>query len=144
MFNKKNPDSNISKTSKETDITTIKPQNSIPVSSTPSSNAILSYTNINGLLIYRSDCFVVINGSYSEEVNAINAVSNMRSSGYTNVGYFWRPDYPSINDKYLYSTFIGLYQTYNECEKDLRIFKQSNAYWYGIKISKNNSRVEIR
>jgi serine/threonine-protein kinase len=138
FFNKKKKsDSNISNTSKGT-------PSSAPESSTPTSNAVLSYTDMNGLLIYRSDCFVIINGSYAEEINAINAVNSMRVSGYTNAGFFWRPDYPSINDKYLYSTFIGPYQTYNECEKNLRVFKQSNAYWYGIKISYDNTRVEIR
>ena len=103
-----------------------------------------SYTDINGKLVYRSDCFVIVNGSYTEEANAINAVNSMKASGYNNAGYFWRPDFPSVNDKYLYSTFIGIYQSYNECEKDLRIFKQSNAYWYGIKISYDNTKVEIR
>ena len=103
-----------------------------------------SYTDINGKFVYRSDCFVIITGSYSEEVNAINAVSSMKGSGYANAGYFWRPDFPSVNDKYLYSTFIRQYQTYEECEKDLRVFKQTNAYWYGIKISYDNTRVEIR
>jgi len=103
-----------------------------------------SYVDVSGKLVYKSDCFVIITGSYTEEANAINAISTTKASGNTNVGYLWRPDYPSINDKYFYSTFIGPYETYAACENDLRIYKPSNIYWYGLKVSYSSNRVEIR
>jgi len=103
-----------------------------------------SYNDINGKFVYRSDCFVIITGSYTEEVNTIDAVSSMRIPGYTNTGYLWRPDYPSINDRHLFSTFIGPYTAYSECQDNLKKLKGANKYWYGIKVSYDNTRVDIR
>jgi len=110
----------------------------------PSTAGSLSFTDLNGKLVYRSDCYVVITGSFAEEIYAINEVSSMKASGYTQSGYLWRMDYPSINDKYLYSTFLGPFQSYEECKMTLMPYKSSHRYAYGIKVSYENNRTEIR
>ena len=99
---------------------------------------------MNGLLVHRSDCFVIITGSFANEAYARDFAVNMKNEGYQNTGYLWIPDYPSLSGKQFYATFIGPYQTYSDCENNLRTLKKTGRFWYGIKVSYENTRVEIR
>ena len=103
-----------------------------------------SYLQQDGKLAFRSDCYVIVTGSYMEESYAASYVATMKKEGYRNAGYLWIPDYPSLSGKSLYATFIGPYQTYIECENSLRSMKTNSRFWYGIKVSNDPERVEIR
>jgi serine/threonine protein kinase len=104
----------------------------------------VSYISSQGKLVYGSDCFVIITGSFANETDAKNDVQRIRNEGYSNAGYLWIPDYPSLSGLQLYAPFIGPFQTYEECEKNLRTLPKTGRFWYGIKISYDNTRVEIR
>jgi len=86
----------------------------------------------DGKFVYKEDCFVIITGSYESETNAINAVKTMREQGSLNSGYFWRPDFPSVADKSLFSTFIGPFKTYQECQSALREYKLQSDTCTGL------------
>jgi hypothetical protein len=103
-----------------------------------------SYIDPEGKLVYKSDCFVIITGSFSYETDAKNEVVRMKNEGYTNAGYLWIPDYPSLSGKQFYAPFIGPFQSYSECENNLRSLTKTGRFWYGVKVSFDNTRVEIR
>lgn len=111
--------------------------------SSSSENA-ASYTDVDGKLVFRSDCYVIITGSFAEENYARGYVSNMKNQGYSNVGYLWIPDYPSLSGKQFYASFIGPYQSYTECENNLRTLKVNSRFWYGKKVSYSSEQIEIR
>jgi len=104
----------------------------------------LSYTNSDGKLVYKSDCFVIVTGSFSYETDARNDVLRMKNEGYSNAGYLWIPDYPSLSGKQFYAPFIGPFQTYEECQNSLRSLSKTGRFWYGKKVSYDNTQVEIR
>lgn len=119
-------------------------QTTVPVIDTTALPPSVSYTANNGKLVFQTDCFVIITGSYAEESNAVDAVNSMKGAGYTNCGYLWLMDYPSIADKELFSTFIGPFDNYAGCMQELSIYKQNNKYAYGIKVSYENLKTEFR
>ena len=103
-----------------------------------------SFTNIDGKLVYKSDCFVIITGSFSYETDAKTEVRRMINEGYANAGYLWIPDYPSLSGKEFYAPFVGPFKSYGECENNLKSLPKTGRFWYGIKVSFDNTRVEIR
>ncbi len=103
-----------------------------------------SYTEREAKLVYQSDCYVIITGSFSYETDAKNEVKRIRTAGHSNTGYLWIPDYPSLSGKSFFAPFIGLFQTYQECEKNLRSLTRTGMFWYGVKVSYSPERVEIR
>ncbi len=103
-----------------------------------------SYTDITGKLIYKGDCYVIITGSFVNETYARGYADSINKQGYQNIGYLWIPDYPSLSGKPFYATFIGPYQTYAACENNLRTLKKTGRFWYGIKVSYDSQRIEIR
>lgn len=104
----------------------------------------LSYTDEYGRLIYKSDCYIIVTGSFTDEVNARNYVQTMKTEGTVNAGYLWIPDYPSLSGKPFYATFIGPYQSYTDCEENLRTLKVNSRFWYGKKVSYDPEQIEIR
>jgi hypothetical protein len=114
------------------------------ISGNNENNNSVSYLGNNGKLIYKSDCFVIITGSFTYEKDVINDVSRMRNEGYSNAGYIWIPDYPSMSGKQLYAPFIGPFQSYEECKKNLQSLSKTGRFWYGLKVSYTPQRVEIR
>ncbi|MBK8300439.1 MAG: SPOR domain-containing protein [Chitinophagaceae bacterium] len=115
-------------------------------SSDPSSDdtGLASFTDSDGKLVYKSDCFVIITGSFSYETDAKTEVRRMINEGYSNSGYLWIPDYPSLSGKQFYAPFIGPFTSYGECETNLKSLAKTGRFWYGVKVSFDNNRVEIR
>jgi hypothetical protein len=93
---------------------------------------------------FKDDCYVVITASFESEENAKENVQKLLDRGYSNSGYFWRPDYYSTSRKAFYVSFIGPYNTYEECRyaynQNKQIFKGS----YGINISQSANEEKIR
>jgi hypothetical protein len=104
----------------------------------------MSYTDGNGKLVFRSDCYIIVTGSFAEEYYARDYVQTMKNQGHNNTGYLWIPDYPSLSGKQFYATFIGPFATYSECENNLRYLKVNSRFWYGKKVSYNPEQIEIR
>lgn len=115
-----------------------------PNEQTEAANPDFSYTEYNGSFIYRSDCFIIVTGSFVEEKYAIDYVRTMKNEGHSNAGYLWIPDFPSLSGKRFYATFIGPYKSYSECENNLRTLKVNSRFWYGKKVSYNPEQIEIR
>lgn len=140
---KKEEISNVNTTSAPTFDSTAKMVESPPVQTdVPTTGA--SYIDADGKFVYRSDCFVIITGSFADENYTRGYVNTMKNEGHSNAGYLWIPDYPSLSGKRFYATFIGPYQSYAECESSLRTLKVNSRFWYGIKVSSDPVRVEIR
>lgn len=125
-------------------VTTNNDQHSAGQKNNNTTSTAISYTNEYGKLIYLSDCYIIVTGSFVEEYNARDYVNSMKYQGFSNVGYLWIPDYPSLSGKRFYATFIGPYQSYNECETNLRTLKINSRFWYGKKVSNNPEQIEIR
>lgn len=104
----------------------------------------VSYTDVYGKLVFISDCYIIVTGSFADEYYARDYVNTMRNEGHPNSGYLWIPDYPSLSGKQFYATFIGPYQSYDECENSLRTLKVNSRFWYGKKVSYNPDQIEIR
>jgi serine/threonine protein kinase len=119
-------------------------KNLVKQKSKASRSGAASYLDNNGKLVFRTDCYVIITGSFSYESDAKNDVQRIRNEGYSNAGYLWIPDYPSLSGKEFYAPFIGPFQTYDECERNLRSLSKTGRFWYGVKVSYDNARVEIR
>lgn len=141
---KKDDDSAVKNKNEVIDVTTIDPPVSKTETISSTSTAALSYTDMNGLLVYRSDCFVIITGSFANETNARDYAASMKKDNYSNTGYLWIPDYPSLSGRQLYATFIGPFQSYADCENNLRSLKVNSRFWYGKKVSYNPEQIEIR
>ena len=120
-------------------------QNNSPAQGqTDNSSQELSYTDEYWRLIYRSDCYIIVTGSFVEERIARDYVNTMKNYGHSNSGYLWIPEYPSLSGKQFYATFIGPYRSYEECESNLRTLKFNSRFWYGKKVSYNPEQIEIR
>lgn len=102
-----------------------------------------STLNENKKLVFQSPCYVIVTGAYVTENDARNGVSQTIAEGYSNAGYLWIPDYPSLSGKQFFSTFLGPYPTYDECKVSLNSIRQTGKSWYGVKVSYENTRVEI-
>lgn len=109
-----------------------------------SSDGSSSYNGTNGKLVFKNDCFVIITGSFGYETDAINEVKRIKNQGYSNAGYLWIPDYPSLSGKQFYAPYIGPFASYSDCENNLRTLAKTGRFWYGIKVSYQKERVEIR
>lgn len=104
----------------------------------------LSYTDNEGKLVFKSDCFVIITGSFTYERDVKTDVRRLKEMGYANAGYLWIPDYPSLSGKPFFAPFIGPFKSYSECETNLRSLAKAGRFWYGLKVSFDARRVEIR
>ncbi len=93
---------------------------------------------------FKDDCYVVITASFESEENAKENVQNLIDRGYSNAGYFWRPDYYSTSVKAFYVSFIGPYNTYEECRYAYNQHKHLFKGSYGINISQSAKEEKIR
>jgi hypothetical protein len=93
---------------------------------------------------FKDDCYVVITASFESEENAKENVQNLIDRGYSNAGYFWRPNYYSTAEKAYYVTFIGPFSTQEECRYYYDQNKSTLKGSYGINISQNERGEKIR
>lgn len=98
----------------------------------------------NDKLVFKNPCYVIVNGSYGSENDARAEVSRLRNAGYSNPGYLWIPDFPSLSGKPFYATFLGPYPTREACREAYGSISKSGMYWYGIRVSYEPGRDEIR
>jgi hypothetical protein len=98
----------------------------------------------NDKLVFKNPCYVIVNGSYGMENDARTEVSRLRNAGYSNPGYLWIPDFPSLSGKPFYATFLGPYPTREACRDAFASIPQTGRYWYGIRVSYDPEREEIR
>lgn len=103
-----------------------------------------SYVDSEGKLVFQSDCFIIVTGAFAYENDVKADVNRMKSQGYTNVGYLWIPDFASLSEKRFFAPFIGPFRSYGECLYSLKNTVPPGRFWYGVKVSQNPERVEIR
>lgn len=111
---------------------------------TPAETTEKSYVDANGKFVFQSDCFVIVTGSFTYEADAITDINRMKNEGHRNAGYLWIPSFPSLSGKAFFAPFIGPFQSYEECRANLEQLQKTGRFWYGIKVSYNPERVEIR
>ncbi|MFM7672491.1 MAG: hypothetical protein ACKO6Q_07885 [Bacteroidota bacterium] len=97
----------------------------------------------DGKLNFHSDTYVIVTGSYEQMDNVRSEMRRLQEYGLI-AGYFWRPDFPSLEGKPLYSTFVGFFDNYGDCESKLRSLQQGHPDYYGLKLSRGTERVKIR
>lgn len=93
---------------------------------------------------FKNDCYVIITASFESEENAKENVQKLFDSGYSNAGYFWRPNYYSTSEKAYYVTFIGPFSTQEECRYYYIRNKSTLKGSYGINISQSERGEKIR
>lgn len=103
-----------------------------------------SYIDKTGKLVFRSDCYVIVTGSYGYESDVRTDVKRMKSEGYMNAGYLWIPEFASLSGARFFAPFIGPFSSYAECLYYLKNTAPTGRFWYGVKVSHNPERVEIR
>ena len=104
----------------------------------------LSYVDSEGKLVFQTDCYIIVTGAFAYENDVRADVKRMKSQGYTNVGYLWIPDFASLSEKRFFAPFIGPVRSYAECLDNLKNTVPPGRFWYGVKVSHNQERVEIR
>ena len=97
-----------------------------------------SYLSRDGNLVFRDDCHMIFTGAFANEADCISWVDRKKNEGYTNPGYLWIPDYPSLSGKRNYATFMGPYSSSQECKTNLRSFPSDQRFYYCKKVSRNN------
>jgi hypothetical protein len=103
-----------------------------------------SYVDSEGRLVFHSDCFIIVTGAFAYENDVRADIKRMKSQGYNNVGYLWIPDFASLSEKRFFAPFIGPFKSYAECLYNLKNTAPPGRFWYGVKVSHNPERVEIR
>lgn len=93
---------------------------------------------------FKNDCYVIITASFESEENAKENVQKLFDSGYSNAGYFWRPNYYSTSEKAYFVTFIGPFSTQEECRFYYQQNKNTLKGSYGINISQSERGEKIR
>ena len=122
------------KSYKELDLNSLYFDNSRGVTS----EGMSSYVDPNGKLIFRDDCYMIFTGAFANESDCINWVNTKKNEGYSNPGYLWIPDYPSLSGKRNYATFMGPYVSENECKSNLANYPSNSRFYYCKKVSMNS------
>ena len=94
-----------------------------------------SFLDVYGKLQYKSECYIIVEGAYMYESDARSKVQQLRQEGYSNAGYLWIPDYPSLSGKKNFATFLGPYHDLKSCKDDLRLFPKDEKFWYAKRVS---------
>lgn len=92
--------------------------------------------------INKSFYIINVKGASSEQ-EAKNEVQKLKEKGYES-NYLWIPDYASLSDAQLFSVYIGPFKTQKECEVAVEKYREKNPSAYGLLVSHNKKRVEIR
>ena len=96
----------------------------------------------DGKLNYQKEVYVIVTGSYLNPKYVQSEMQALKERGEL-TGYFWRPDFPALQDQQLYSTFLGLYDTYEDCERELRLRQSTHPDYYGLRLNMNPVKVTI-
>ncbi len=105
--------------------------------------SITNRLNAMGKLIGTDPCYIINVSVASSLEKTVSKVEELKSQGY-NAGYLWIPDYASLSGAKLYAIFIGPFETQKECEIAVEKYRQKQPSAYGVLVSQENNRVEIR
>ena len=103
-----------------------------------------SYVDSEGKLVFQTEYYIIVTGAFAYENDVRADVKRMKSQGYSNVGYLWIPDFASLSEKRFFAPFIGPFRSYAECLDNLKNTVPPGRFWYGVKVSHNPERMEIR
>lgn len=87
--------------------------------------------------------YIINISAIESEKLAQEAVAKLIKEGY-NAGYLWIPDYASLSGAKYFCVFIGPFLTQNKCEMAVEEYRKVNSSVYGLLVSQENKRVEIR
>lgn len=88
--------------------------------------------------------FYIINaGATPTEAQAQTLAAQIAQQGYA-TGYLWIPDYASLSGARMYAVYIGPFATQRECEEAVEAYRRIKPDAYGLKVSQERQRVEIR
>ncbi len=102
-----------------------------------------SQFNEKGKFIGSIPCYIINVAAIADENVAINKVTELKGAGY-NAGYLWIPDYKSLSGTNLFSVFIGPTKNQEECERATEEYRKKQPDAYGLLLSQENIRVEIK
>ena len=106
-------------------------QSNTNLESDNSIDANTSYLMDDGKLIYISSFYMIATGAFGSEDEAKEKVNSLRSIGFNNTGYLWIPDYSSLSGKKYYSTFLGPFETEEDCLNQFnQLPEQYTNDWY--------------
>jgi len=89
------------------------------------------------------DCYIVNVSAMKTEESARKKVEKLKNEGYES-GFLWIPNFSSLSGAEYYSVFIGPFGTQLECEQATEDYRKINPKAYGLLVSQNPERVEIR
>jgi SPOR domain len=104
----------------------------------------VSSTDAFGRLTSQKDCYVIILGSFNNEEFARKDAANLKAKCIVKYGYFYRPDYRSTASEAFFSTFVGPYESIEECKMDMSSYLQTYKYAYGMRISQTLIYLKFR
>lgn len=87
--------------------------------------------------------YIINISAVESEKLAQEGVAKLIKEGYK-AGYLWIPDYASLNGAKYFCVFIGPFLTQNKCEVEVEEYRKVNSSVYGLLVSQENKRVEIR
>ncbi len=91
-----------------------------------------------------NDRFYIINVTATKtEKKALSEVKKLSDKGYK-AGHLWIPNYKSLSGALLYSVYIGPFYSQTECEREVEKYRKINNNAYGILVSQESKRLEIR
>ena len=89
------------------------------------------------------DCYIINVTAVKTQEEARSEVTNLKNKG-LDAGFLWIPDFQSLSGAKYYSVFIGPFATQEECEKETEEYRKIQPNAYGLLVSQQNKRVEIR
>ena len=90
------------------------------------------------------DIFYVITDSATKtESKARELVDELKLDGYRS-DYLWIPDYNSLSGAEYFLVYIGPFYNILECAEEVEKYREIKPSAYGIGVSNNYERVEIR
>ena len=109
------------------------------------SNLLIYDYSKNEITFSQQDFYIIPFMTMPNEKKAIEIKTSLETEGLTS-GYLWLPDFSSLNNKQQYVAFVGPFSTEKMCRERLKSLKKDDKYKdsYGILVSKNNNRKEIR
>ena len=87
--------------------------------------------------------YIINISAIESEKLAQEGVAKLIKEGYK-AGYLWIPDYASLSGAKYFCVFIGPFLTQNKCEVEVEEYRKVNSSVYGLLVSQENKRVEIR